>query len=226
MALTSDGDVYAWGNNEACRFGKRQSMRRVLDTLVPFNLGLKRIVRLYSGSYHNLIDNKGQVWVFGLNNMGQCGLETSKQAIIPPERHLFFYKFGQKVEEFAAGEHHTIARMQNGQVFSFGRSDYGQLGLGNKFLPTKGSKARILTPTNITNLSSIKSIGSGDHFSMAINAQNKIYAWGFGEYYVLGNRKEKDVTSPFKMPDLIELENKNIVRISCGTAHVLLLIVA
>jgi regulator of chromosome condensation len=182
---------------------------------------------LYSGSYHNFaIDNNGQVWVFGLNNMGQCGLNTSKQAIIPPERHSFFNKTGQNVDEFAAGEHHTLARMQNGQVFSFGRSDYGQLGLGNNVLPTEGSNGRISTPTNINNLSSIKSIGAGDHFSMAINTDNKIYSWGFGEYYVLGNKKDEEVTSPFQMPGLNELENKNIVRISCGTAHALFLIVA
>jgi regulator of chromosome condensation len=159
--------------------------------------------------------------------MGQCGLDTSKQAIIPPERHSFFNKIEHRVEEFAAGEHHTLARMQNGQVFSFGRSDYGQLGLGNSVLPTsKESKARIPTPTAIPNLSSIKSVGTGDHFSMAVDTVNKIYAWGFGEYFVLGNRKEEEVSSPFRMPDLNELEGKDIVRISCGSAHALFLIVA
>ncbi|PKY47401.1 RCC1/BLIP-II [Rhizophagus irregularis] len=227
LALTTEGDVYAWGSNEAYRLGKKLSERRSLKPLVPFNLGLKHIVRLYAGSYHNFaIDDNDKVWVFGFNNMGQCGLDTSKQAIIPPERHSFLNKIGIKVEEFAAGEHHTLARMQNGQVYSFGRSDYGQLGLGNSVLPTKGSKARISTPTVIPSLSSIKSIGTGDHFSMAVDAVNKIYAWGFGEYFVLGNRKEEKVTSPFRMPDLNELEGKDIVRISCGSAHVLFLIVA
>ncbi|GES78269.1 Ran GDP/GTP exchange factor [Rhizophagus clarus] len=228
LALTREGDVYAWGSNEAYRLGRKLSERRSLKPLIPFNLALKHIVRLYAGSYHNFaIDNGGKVWVFGFNNMGQCGLDASKQAIIPPERHSFLNKIGQRVEEFAAGEHHTLARMQNGQVFSFGRSDYGQLGLGDSVLPTsKESKARISTPTAIPSLSSIKSVGAGDHFSMAVDTVNKIYAWGFGDYFVLGNKKEEVVTSPFRMPDLKELEGRDIVRISCGSAHALFLITA
>lgn len=65
------------------------------------------------------------IWVFGLNNIGQYSLDTSKQAIIPLKRHSFFNKIGQKVEEFAASEYHTLAHMQNEQVFSFEWSDYG-----------------------------------------------------------------------------------------------------
>ncbi|CAB5391081.1 unnamed protein product [Rhizophagus irregularis] len=80
----------------------------------------KHIVQLYSSSYYKFaINNNRQVWVFGLNNIGQCSLDTSKQAIIPLRRHSFFNKIGQKVEEFAASEHHTLAHMQNEQVFSF-----------------------------------------------------------------------------------------------------------
>ncbi|RIA94469.1 regulator of chromosome condensation 1/beta-lactamase-inhibitor protein II [Glomus cerebriforme] len=228
LALTKEGDVYAWGSNEAYRLGKKLSERRSPKTLRPFNLGLKHIVRLYAGAYHNFaIDNNGKVWVFGFNNMGQCGLGASKQIIIPPERHSFFNKIGQRVEEFAAGEHHTLARMQDGQVFSFGRTDYGQLGLGDNVLPSGNeSKGRVVTPTIIPSLTSIKSVGTGDHFSMAVDTVNKIYAWGFGEYFVLGTRKEDDVTSPFRIPDLNELEGKDIVRISCGASHALFLIVA
>ncbi|RIA79022.1 regulator of chromosome condensation 1/beta-lactamase-inhibitor protein II, partial [Glomus cerebriforme] len=200
LALTSEGDVYAWGNGEAHRLGRKFSERR---SLKPFNLGLKHIVRLYAGSYHNFaIDKNGQAWVFGYNNMGQCGLGASKQAIIPPERHSFFNEIYQKVEEFAAGQHHTLARMQDGRIYSFGRSDYGQLGLGDGVLKmnSKENKARVVTPTIIPRLISVKLVETGDNFSMAVDDANNIYTWGFGEYPVFGNGKyENDVTSPLKM---------------------------
>ncbi|PKC63099.1 RCC1/BLIP-II [Rhizophagus irregularis] len=222
LALTREGDVYAWGNDEAHRLGRKYSERRSLE---PFNLGLKHIVRLYAGSYHNFaIDKNDQVWVFGFNNMGQCGLDTIRQAIIPPEKHSFFK--GQKVEEFAVGQHHTLARMQSGNIYVFGRSDYGQLGLGDEVtkLQPKESKTRVVIPTIIPNLSSIKLIGTGDNFSMAVDDGNNIYAWGFGEYCVLGNETDDDVTSPFQIPNLNELEDKEIVRISCGSSHGLFLV--
>jgi regulator of chromosome condensation len=226
LALTREGDVYAWGSNEANRLGKRISERRSLESLVPFNLGLKHIIRLCAGSYHNFaIDNDGKVWVFGFNNMGQCGIPTIKRAVFPPEKHSFFNKIEQRVAEFAAGEHHTLVRMRDGLVYSFGRSDYGQLGLGESVLPgTIECKARVSTPTAIPSLSSIKLIGAGDHFSMSVDMSNKVYAWGFGDYFVLGNNKEEEVNSPFQMPDIKELEGKYIVRISCGSAHALFLI--
>lgn len=212
LALTREGDVYAWGSNEGCSLGLKEC-----ELLVPFNIGLKHIVQLYAGAYHNfVIDDNNNVWVFGLNNMGQCGLDESKKFITPPKKHLFFNEIDQNVDEIAAGQHHTLARMHDGQVFSFGRSDSGQLGLGNNVISNK----RIVTPSVIPNLTSIKFIGAREHFSIAIDTVNNIYAWGFGETLVLGD----DVASPFQISDLNGLENKDIVRISCGSLHALFLV--
>ncbi|RGB37324.1 regulator of chromosome condensation 1/beta-lactamase-inhibitor protein II [Rhizophagus diaphanus] len=211
LALTREGDVYAWGSNEGRSLGLKEC-----ELLVPFNLGLKHIVQLYTGAYHNFaIDDNNNVWVFGLNNMGQCGLEESKK-FITPKKHSFFNEVDQNVDEIAAGQHHTLARMHDGQVFSFGRSDSGQLGLGNNVISDK----RIVTPTVIPNLTSIKFIGAREHYSMAIDTLNKIYAWGFGETLVL----ENEVTSPFQISDLNGLEGKDIIRISCGSLHALFLV--
>ncbi|RIA87282.1 regulator of chromosome condensation 1/beta-lactamase-inhibitor protein II [Glomus cerebriforme] len=147
-------------------------------------MGLKHIVKLYAGAYHDFaIDDNGNVWAFGLNNMGQCGFDELKLTITPPEMNSFLKKVGQKVEEFAAGQHHTLA---------------------------------LTTPTVIPNLNPIKSIGTGDHFSMAVDIFNNIYAWRFGEFSVLGNNKDQ-------IPDLNGLKEKDIVRISCGSSHALFL---
>ncbi|GBB86090.1 hypothetical protein RclHR1_12540006 [Rhizophagus clarus] len=116
-------------------------------------------------------------------------------------------------EEFVAGEHYTLARIQNGKVFSFGRADYGQLDLENNILSTsRNSKAIISTPTAIPSFLSIKCISVRDHYSMVIDADNKVHSWEFGEYYVLGNKSEEDEIAPFQISDLKELEGrKNIV---------------
>ncbi|GES94377.1 regulator of chromosome condensation isoform X2 [Rhizophagus clarus] len=124
-----------------------------------------------------------------------------------------FNEIRQIVEEFVAGEHYTLARIQNGKVFSFGRADYGQLDLENNILSTsRNSKAIISTPTAIPSFLSIKCISVRDHYSMVIDADNKVHSWEFGEYYVLGNKSEEDEIAPFQISDLKELEGrKNIV---------------
>jgi regulator of chromosome condensation len=209
------GDVYAWGSNEGCSLGFEEC-----ELLVPFNTGLNHIVRLYAGAYHNFaIDDNNNVWVFGLNNMGQCGLDESEDFIIPSREHPFFNKVEKKIDEIVAGQHHTLALMHDGQIYSFGRSDNGQLGLGNNVISNK----RVVAPTVIPNLTSIKLIGAREDFSIAIDTAKNIYAWGFGETLILGD-KELNETSPLQISGLNELEGKDIVRISCGSLHVLFLV--
>ncbi|RIA81261.1 regulator of chromosome condensation 1/beta-lactamase-inhibitor protein II [Glomus cerebriforme] len=83
LALTREGEVYAWRSNEVYCLEYNEC-----ELLVPFNMELKHIVKLYAGAYHNFaIDDNGNLY--------------------------------KKVEEFAAGQHHTLAHMHDGQVFSF-----------------------------------------------------------------------------------------------------------
>jgi alpha-tubulin suppressor-like RCC1 family protein len=61
----------------------------------------------------------------------------------------------------------------NGQVFSFGNNQFGQLGLGdviNRHLPS-------LVPS----LSNIVKISSGGYFSLALNNNGKVFSFGKNE---------------------------------------------
>ena len=47
-----------------------------------------------------------------MNNFGQLGLD------LPEEKHL-------DVKEFCGGESHTLALLEDGTVYGFGRNDFG-----------------------------------------------------------------------------------------------------
>ncbi|UZO19005.1 uncharacterized protein OCT59_010310 [Rhizophagus irregularis] len=139
------GQVYIIGSNEFSQCGTlgcfTESPKSVEAKLI-FERGNYNIVEEVKPVYAEGLDNgKNGVIRFSYNkcieqpiftqytsfknfkivniSAGQYSLDTSKQAIIPLKRHSFFNKIGQKVEEFAASEYHTLAHMQNEQVFSF-----------------------------------------------------------------------------------------------------------
>jgi len=50
-------------------------------------------------------------------------------------------------------------------------------------------------------LDSISNIYSSHQFNYALNkSENKVYSWGFGESYVLGNKKDEGEEIPFLIP--------------------------
>ena len=59
---------------------------------------------------------------------------------------------GEIIPRIACGYYHSLALKKDGTVFSFGRNDYGQLGLGNN----EGSRV----PKQIDALSPKKKIGT------------------------------------------------------------------
>lgn len=56
-----------------------------------------------------------------------------------------------------------------------------------------------------------------------VKSNNEVYAWGFGENYVLGNREDQNEHKPYKL-DPRMFEEKKVVQIACGTQHVCALI--
>ncbi|RIB24370.1 regulator of chromosome condensation 1/beta-lactamase-inhibitor protein II, partial [Gigaspora rosea] len=125
----------------------------------------------------------------GQNAEGQCGIESPNPIITPMK--LEFFKNLTRVNQISAGLHHTLVLLENGEVYSFGSSKYGHLGIDV-------SEENRKFPVRI-NLNNCKIIAAGDHHSMAVNFENKVYTWGFGETYALGNQSENDKLLLFEL---------------------------
>jgi len=58
----------------------------------------------------------------------------------------------------------------------------------------------ILKPMKL-NVADVSNIFSSNNFNYCINRRdNKVYSWGFGESYVLGNKKDEGEQVPFSVP--------------------------
>ena len=87
----------------------------------------------------------------------------------------------------ACGDHHVLALERDGELFSWGENNVGQLGLGDR-------EPRAL-PEKIISLNHIIKISAGPDFSFALQKKidkqkkdNKYvsWAWGNNEYVRLG----------------------------------------
>ncbi len=138
LALTSTGQVLAWGNNGQDELGDGKSA----DSDVPVEVKLpKRIkVTALAGGYgHSLaLTSTGSVLAWGDNYYGELGVgKAVGSSAVPLKVKL---PKGIKVTEIAAGTDHSLALTSRGSLLAWGQGKYGQLGNGNttkRWLPVK-----------------------------------------------------------------------------------------
>jgi len=132
LALTETGEVWSWGDGSQMQLGRRVIQRRALNSLKPERVGVKKIKLIGCGGYHSFaVDDKNRLWAWGLNNFYQCGLDNKVigDSVIFQPTIVEAMKDKGRIIKIDGGEHHTIILMENGDVYSFGRGDSGELGI-------------------------------------------------------------------------------------------------
>ncbi|XP_065336810.1 RCC1 and BTB domain-containing protein 1-like [Cloeon dipterum] len=160
------------------------------------------------------ISGSGSAFSWGENDFGQLGLGIKQYTKVPTKiSGLLEHK---KVVQVACGSDHTLALTSEGEVYAFGRNNYGQLGLGttnDHWLPQRVGgllDGKIVTSVACQAFSSIALLHSG-----------KICAWGFnrGDMLSLSSTSEHEC-SPCKV---IGLKGIVISKIACGLCFTLAL---
>lgn len=222
MAVTDDGQLFAWGSGEQGQLGRRVLERHKLLALRPTNVTPRlgrskvRVKRVVCGSYHTLViadvETTSMVFGMGLNNYGQLGLGDHTDRINAEPIDPIHWGGSQPVE-VGAGEHHSILLAGNGQIFAFGRTDSGQLGID---VPDGARACNIPVPVTTMPGPSTLAAAGGNHNLAVVTATNQLYGWGYGEMGQLGNGKE----SIERHPRLVQTGWKGrIVQVAAGGQH-------
>ena len=83
------------------------------------------------GQGHSLaLDSEGKVFAWGNNYFGQVGDGTNTNQLSPVPVTTSGVLAGQSISSVAAGTDHSVALSSTGEVFSWGRNSWGQLGDG------------------------------------------------------------------------------------------------
>src|SRR5205814_5163803 len=131
LALTSDGAVWAWGENEFGRLGNRTW---VLSAVPIQPIGMTGVKAIAAGGQHSLaVKSDGSVWAWGANLSGQLGNTTWCTAqgdecagsSVPVLVHGL-----AGAQAVAAGGNQSLALKSDGSVWAWGENGYGQLGNG------------------------------------------------------------------------------------------------
>jgi regulator of chromosome condensation len=209
LALTSNGAVFSWGNNEQNQLGRRM-INRYHDHpwLVPGQCSLPRgITDVGAGTYHSFaIHKSGQLYAWGSNNFGQTGIFQSagqSDAVILYPTPVPSLGKGSGILSVTGGKDHSLAINKKGQCLTWGRIDNKALGIVAKDIPTHDvivdtyGKPRILkVPTPISGVDGkVVFTAAGTDHSFAITQDGKAYRWGFNAHITLDTGMRKRTRS-------------------------------
>jgi len=188
LFLTSEGHVYSCGFNEYGQLGfdsgdmdadnSYDDGRGWMNQYKPYhtrpflietyyNSDLQqitytniKITKISTGHYHTLfLTSEGLVYSCGNNQYGKLGLDSLDASIKTPR----LISGLSNVREIACGYVHSLFLTSEGRVYSCGKNDLGQLGLG-----TSGTDSNESSPTLITNVSNVSEIACGNKHSFYI----------------------------------------------------------
>jgi len=168
LALRSDGTVVAWGSDQFGKLGTGRPLFSVSPEMVP---GLNGVRAVAAGTYHSLaIARDNTVWTWGSNSAGQLGDGTTTDRSSPVQVSGISLAIQVCGASGGLGEFSMVLK-QDGTIWSFGRNDNGQLGIGSLGGNTP-------TPVQVVGLSSAKAIACGDHHAAALLSDGSVWTWG------------------------------------------------
>lgn len=210
FALDINGDVYAWGHN-----GSRELCDETTEhKYLPIKI-LKTMVAISSKYEHSLaLSLEGEVYAWGNSNDGRIGSSSSGEDYNKIQGLLL----NKNIVSVSAGRAHSLALDSDGQVYTWGLNGCGQLGDGKKYK----SKNYPIEVRGLLENKNIVSISAGDYYSVALDSDGNIYAWG---YIYCGDFSENAIINPFptQIINLKKPTSDKIISISAGDNHFLAL---
>jgi E3 ubiquitin-protein ligase HERC4 len=206
LALNNKGQVFCWGSISGHLDDEFFYSKPTLIKLPTES----NVVQLASGYYFfMMLTQDGKVYVMGQNDYGQLGLGHRNSS--PSPTYLSSLQ-GIPLVQVACGAHHSLVLSMSGNIFAFGKNDFGQLGFGD-------TDNRI-HPYNLKFLNSLRAcyVTCGENFSAVLTLDGGVFTFGAGAYGQLGHNGTSHEYLPRKVPDLMGSE---ISQIACGRCHML-----
>ena len=205
--VTINGDVFTFGKNTYNQLGhNNKSYPDIVKTLKDNNI---KCTKISCGRYHSVVlSDDGKCYGFGGRKYGETGISNKN---IPIPTYVSGLK-GKYIIDIECGNDFTLFLTKNGEVYSSGANDQGQLGLGAL------RDRSICIPTKIRELKNVKHIAAGQFHCICLCENGSIYTWGLNKDGQLGHGDTQNRTKP---TILMELNNDNLKPISvhAGGGH-------
>jgi RHS repeat-associated protein len=221
VAIKGDGTGVGWGYNFSGEAGYWTNYGvTFFSSYVQYMWNLSNVVAVAAGGKHTTFTpdvhpahllallNDGRLMASGDNAHGQLGRGPTTDGSKKP---VFVTNLADVVA-VSAGGWHSLALTGDGNVWSWGSNDKGQLGIGDRSISQK------LVPVTVTNLSNVVFISAGRDFTLAATSDGKVYAWGANN---LGQLGDNTVINKYAPTNVLYLSN--IIAVAAGGGHSLAL---
>ncbi|XP_051176119.1 probable E3 ubiquitin-protein ligase HERC4 isoform X2 [Leptopilina boulardi] len=153
------------------------------------------------------------MFCWGSTVHGELGLGGIEDENILSPRVIDFEK-ASEVEQIACGENYTIVITRDGQMYSCGNNDFGQLG------HEKDRKKRLELIPELETFA-FKKVACGAYHSLVINEWGQVFCWGCNTEGQLGLDSSSIAE---RIPRMLKaLATRIVVQIACGLKHALAL---
>jgi alpha-tubulin suppressor-like RCC1 family protein len=175
LALKTNGTVWAWGYNAHGRLGDGTNTDRHSPVPVVGLTGHGGVTAISSGGDVNvalMADHTLMAW--GRNYKGQVGngtIDTSDIGQWTPVEVITTTGL-TTVTQVATGWSHVVALASDGTVWTWGKGDLGELGIG--ITPTIGMSV----PIQVSGLSNVSGVSAGDGSTVVVKADGTVWTWG------------------------------------------------
>ncbi|KAL4692561.1 hypothetical protein H8959_016371 [Pygathrix nigripes] len=209
LALSSEGEVYSWGEAEDGKLGHGNrspcDRPRVIESL----RGIEVVDVAAGGAHSACVTAAGDLYTWGKGRYGRLGHSDSEDQLKPK---LVEALQGHRVVDIAcgSGDAQTLCLTDDDTVWSWGDGDYGKLGRGG----SDGCKVPMKIDS-LTGLGVVK-VECGSQFSVALTKSGAVYTWGKGDYHRLGHGSDDHVRRPRQVQGL---QGKKVIAIATGSLH-------
>jgi alpha-tubulin suppressor-like RCC1 family protein len=203
--LTSNGLWYGWGYNGGYPNTTNPGAANYSTVSSPVVIQSVSGPKIYDYSFSIVSSGYGNfcyavgtttqtLYTWGQNNAGQLGLAASN--ITSPSAAAFTPSFSMNAswKQIAQGYDHVLGISTDGSLYSWGSNNYYQ---GGGSVTTSSSN---LTALNIPDTKSWTAVAAGTSYSMGIQADGSLWAWGYNNFGDFGdNTINVFATSPVRV---------------------------
>jgi Ca2+-binding RTX toxin-like protein len=226
-AISDEGVLYAWGQNTNGQLGIGNLTNQGTPVAVDASsFGGEKVASIDWGTAYALVlTENGNVYAMGSNVQGQLGPEGVEDdgSFVRRSSTPLLVDIPGTVTKVVAGTNTSFAITEDGTVYGWGQSDYGQLLKGDIVdgLLTNADTENSAVPAVIEGLpDNVVDIHIGSRWVVALTADGEVWSWGRNDEGWLGLERTTGDNDTLVAPTQIEaLDGVNIVSISGGANH-------
>ncbi len=209
----TNSQVYAWGDRDNGVSGHgdnvdgHQYFPKLLEALVDRGVCMVSACGFHTGA----VTEYGEVYTWGEGRFGRLGHGRENNQVEPKLVEDEQMK-QRRIVQIACGGFHTAAISDNGELFTWGGGEHGQLGHGNKENQTRPTLVEYLAGTRLSQVT------CGWSHTVALTDQGGVWSFGNGDHGKLGHGDTEKVFVPKVVEGLMKKRISHIASFNEHTA--------